>query len=349
MAFTMHSHSGQFCPGHAQDGLEDIVKHAIRLGYTTMGLTEHMPRTKLEDLYPEELDDPASSLASLMPRHASYLEEAQRLKMLYAPHISLLIGFEGEWIRPAYKSLIGELAVHPAVDYFIGSLHHVNGIPIDYNEEYYDRARASVRAPSFVEQSIAGRNTSDITTLRDVEISPKEKRKDEVAQAEQNLYERYYDQQYEMLVALRPRVVGHFDLIRLLSTDPGRDMRHWPTVWDRIERNLRFVCSYGGWLECNSSALRKGLAEPYPCKVIAEKWYLLGGKFTLSDDSHSIAQIGTNYKRALEFLTSIGVTTVWTLKPDVKDKNSIPASLTGKQLLEVPVPINQILAIVNKW
>lgn len=55
MAFTMHSHSGQFCPGHAKDQLEDVIKHAISLGYTTMGLTEHMPRASLEDLYPEEV------------------------------------------------------------------------------------------------------------------------------------------------------------------------------------------------------------------------------------------------------------------------------------------------------
>lgn len=55
MAFTMHSHSGQFCPGHAKDQLEDVVKHAISLGYKTLGLTEHMPRTKLSDLYPEEV------------------------------------------------------------------------------------------------------------------------------------------------------------------------------------------------------------------------------------------------------------------------------------------------------
>lgn len=55
MAFTMHSHSGQFCPGHAKDQLEEVVKHAISLGYKTMGLTEHMPRTSREDLYPEEV------------------------------------------------------------------------------------------------------------------------------------------------------------------------------------------------------------------------------------------------------------------------------------------------------
>lgn len=55
MAFTMHAHSGQFCPGHAKDQLEDIIQYAIKTGYKTMGLTEHMPRYELSDLYPEEV------------------------------------------------------------------------------------------------------------------------------------------------------------------------------------------------------------------------------------------------------------------------------------------------------
>lgn len=55
MAFTMHSHSGQFCPGHAVDQLEAIIQHAISIGYKTIGLTEHMPRYWQQDLYPEEV------------------------------------------------------------------------------------------------------------------------------------------------------------------------------------------------------------------------------------------------------------------------------------------------------
>jgi len=51
----MHSHSGQFCPGHAKDQLEDIIQHAISVGYKTIGLTEHMPRFEERDLYPEEV------------------------------------------------------------------------------------------------------------------------------------------------------------------------------------------------------------------------------------------------------------------------------------------------------
>ncbi|TQN67869.1 putative histidinol-phosphatase [Colletotrichum shisoi] len=278
MAFTMHSHSGQFCPGHAKDQLEAIIQHAISIGYKTMGLTEHMPRLEIADLYPEELEegDPEASIAVLAPRHEAYLLEAQRLREKYASQIDLLIGFEGEWYRPAYGPFIRSLASHPAVDYFIGSLHHVNAVPIDYSREMYLDAMRTAGA------------------------------------GEEAMYERYYDQQHEMLTALEPRVVGHFDLVRLMSEDPGRDVRAWEGVWERIVRNLRVVREYGGLLECNSSALRKGLDEPYPCRVIAEAWLEMGGRLTFSDDSHGIAQVATNYKRNLDYLESLGVKEVYT-------------------------------------
>ncbi|KAH8681056.1 histidinol phosphate phosphatase HisJ family protein [Xylariales sp. PMI_506] len=278
MAFTMHSHSGQFCPGHAKDQLEEVIEYAISIGYKTMGLTEHMPRISLDDLYPEEMDEPEKSLAALMPRHEAYLVEAQRLQAAYASQIHLLIGFEGEWYRPAYGPLIKSLASHPCVDYFLGSIHHVNAVPIDFDKALYLRAVESAGG------------------------------------TEERLYERYYDQQYEMMRALEPRVVGHFDLCRLLSDEPARDVRQWPGVWSRIVRNLEFVASYGGWLECNTSALRKGLAEPYPCRIIAEEWLKQGGKFTFSDDSHGTAQISTNYARGLDYLESLGVVELWTLE-----------------------------------
>lgn len=40
----------------------------------------------------------------------------------------------------------------------------------------------------------------------------------------------------------------------------------------------------------------------------------MGGKFTMSDDSHGIAQVATNYGRGIEYLASLGVEEVWTLK-----------------------------------
>jgi len=239
MAFTMHSHSGQFCPGHAKNTLEDVIKHAIETGYRTIGLTEHMPRTSLSDLYPEEMIDcdPNASLAELAPRHEAYLAEARRLQKAYADKIRILIGFEAEWIRGEdYGPLVKELAGHETVDYFIGSLHHAAGVPIDFDGAMYAQAKAACGG------------------------------------SEEGLYGKYFDEQFEMLRTLKPRVIGHFDLIRLLSEDPGRDLRTaWEgRVWEKVVRNLRAAAEYGGWLECNTSALRKGLAEPYPARGIAE-------------------------------------------------------------------------------
>ncbi|KAH7031420.1 Polymerase/histidinol phosphatase-like protein [Microdochium trichocladiopsis] len=329
MAFTMHSHSGQFCPGHAKDQLEEVIRYAISRGYTTMGLTEHMPRTAHADLYPEELDDPDASLAVLFPRHAAYVAEAQRLRDKYADQIHLLVGFEGEWLRDEYAALVLDLASHEAVDYFIGSLHHVNGIPIDFDKAFYQRALESV--------------VVEYTQDRQQQQPPQEQ---PPKPTEEQMYERYYDEQLDMLRAQKPRVVGHFDLIRLMSSQPDREMRTsgWAGVWRRILRNLDFVASYGGWLECNSAALRKGLAEPYPARDIAEEWVKMGGRFTLSDDSHGIAQIGTNYARTIAYLESLGVSSVWTFQ-----RVGVASGGKKAELLDREVPLEDVKKVVSTW
>ena len=122
------------------------------------------------------------------------------------------------------------------MDYFIGSIHHTAGVPIDFDKAMYLQAQAACGG------------------------------------SDQGLYEKYFDEQYEMLTALEPRVVGHFDLIRLLSDEPDRELKGWGgnKVWDKVVRNLKVIREFGGWLEVNTSALRKGLEEPYPKREIAE-------------------------------------------------------------------------------
>ncbi len=96
--------------------------------------------------------------------------------------------------------------------------------------------------------------------------------------SEEKLFEAYFDAQYEMLRVLREQrtgtgrmVVGHFDLIRLLSEVPDRDLRsRGEGVWQRVTRNLEAVRAMDGLLEVNSAALRKGLKEPYPGRSVVE-------------------------------------------------------------------------------
>ena len=231
MPFSHHSHSGQFCPGHARNSLEEMLQTAISKQMQVFALTEHMPRHE-EDFYPEEIH--IHTFESYMESHKEYFAEAIRLRDKYKSRISVPIGFETEWIRPSSLKLIEQSIEKHDFDFIVGSVHHVHTKPIDYEQEDYVQAR-----------TVAGGT-------------------------DERLFEDYFDAQYEMLQALTPPVVGHFDLIRLKSDDPDGSFRLYPGVWTRIMRNLDFVAAYGGILELNTSALRNDMSEPYPKAEICE-------------------------------------------------------------------------------
>jgi histidinol-phosphatase (PHP family) len=164
----------------------------------------------------------------------NYYHKAVALREKYSSRLRLLIGFETEYIRPESIDLIKSLLQKYAFDYCVGSIHHVLGIPIDYNFELWDKAR---RACGYTDES---------------------------------LYARYFDEQYEVLSQIQPLVVGHFDVIRLWAPDTNVSFRYWPSVWTKILRNIDTVVEYGGVFELNSSAFRKGLREAYPGCDIAQ-------------------------------------------------------------------------------
>lgn len=230
MPYSHHSHSGQFC-GHATNTLEEVIQTAIAKRFQTFCLTEHMPRP-LEDFYPNEAEKYTPQ--SLVDLFENFLAEAHRLRDVYAGQIQLLIGFETEYIRPSTLGLIRGILDKHTFDFFMGSVHHVHTVPIDYDRPTYEQAR------------------------------------EKAGGTDERLFEDYFDLQYEMLQELRPLVVGHLDLIRLLSDHRDDGFKDMGGVWQRIQRNLEFIASYGGLLELNSAGLRKGLAEPYPCLPICQ-------------------------------------------------------------------------------
>ena len=198
----------------------------------TFALTEHMPRHD-QDLYPEEVAI-GWNHEEMERNHQAFVSEAIRLRAKYQGKIQLLIGFESEWIRPGSLDLISHCLRCHSWDLFVGSVHHVHCKPIDYDQADFDAAR-----------QLAGGS-------------------------EEQLFIDYFDAQYAMLQATLPPIIGHFDLIRLKSKDPDRDLREWKSVWERIRRNLEFIADYGGLLEINFASLRKGLQDPYPRGEIAQ-------------------------------------------------------------------------------
>ncbi|CUS10819.1 unnamed protein product [Tuber aestivum] len=270
MPFSHHSHSGQFCL-HAQDDLEQMILAAIGKGMIVFSLTEHMPRDCLEDLYPEETAAHQTPF-DLYKTFQQYYDTALRLRARYQHLIHLLVGFELDYIRPSSIALVRNLQEVYKFDFFVGSVHHVNTIPIDFDRPMYLRALESVGGE------------------------------------ENRLFEAYFDAQYEMLTQLKPAVVGHWDLIRLFSENPAKPLVEYGSgVWDRVVRNVDFVLSYSGLTELNSASFRKGWDEPYPRRDLAGLVMARGGRFTLSDDSHCVSDVGLNYHRLLSYIQEIGL------------------------------------------
>ena len=164
------------------------------------------------------------------------MDEAHRLKQLYAGQITLLVGLETEYITAEdFAGLDRLLEKHASrIEYIVGSVHHTNRIPIDFDRLTFERAL----------ESYSTSMSDDQTVLLE------------------RLYLDYFDAQYEMMLRYRPEVIAHFDLCRLYQR--GLKLEGFPQVWAKIMRNVDFGISYGALFELNAAAFRKGWETAYP-------------------------------------------------------------------------------------
>ena len=72
MPFSHHSHSGQFCR-HAKGSLSQVIESAISKRFRTFGLSEHCPRYRTVDLYPEEVRDVFCNKKALFKAYTLFL------------------------------------------------------------------------------------------------------------------------------------------------------------------------------------------------------------------------------------------------------------------------------------
>jgi len=271
MRVSVHGgHSGEFCC-HAGDTLEGVVRAYIDRGFAWFGLTEHMPPPDNRFLYPDEIAA-GFDAEKLYDRFARYMAAARHLQRKYADAARILVAFETEAYTgaPAFAAALRR-TFHP--DYIVGSVHHVNDIPIDATAARYLESAA-------ISGGIDG------------------------------LYSDYFDRQYEMLRFLKPEVVGHFDLIRIF--DPAyRDRLERPEIRERIHRNLALIRDGNMILDYNVRALAKGMAEPYVSGPILREARRMGIAVVPGDDAHGVADVGVNIEAGMAALEAAGFDTAW--------------------------------------
>ncbi|KAL2915452.1 hypothetical protein HK105_205068 [Polyrhizophydium stewartii] len=283
MVHSLHSHSGDHC-AHAIGKLEDIIERAVELGFETYGMTEHMPRSREQDLYPEEVEARMST-ADTLRMFREFYAHARSLQAKYKGRIALLVGMETENIHAGTIDEIRAIRVECPVDYLVGSVHHVHGFPIDYDKEGFARLEAFL-----VERELGIPAGQPLTA---------EQRRAGTEAA----FHAYFDAQYELIRQLRPTVVGHFDLINMFRIDHPLT----EATLAKIDRNIDAIVEYGGLVEINSQGWRKGLPGPHPQREIIQRMIPRGVRFCLSDDSHGPLAVATAYRRVHDYLAEVGI------------------------------------------
>ncbi len=263
-------HSRAYC-NHAEDDLEEILKHYIREGFEWVGITEHMPPVNDRFRYPDEIEAGLTA-RTMYDRFGQYMDECRRLQKKYARDITLYAAFETETYSGSL-SFVQDLRETYRPDYLLGSVHHVDDIPIDMDPaQYHDAA--------------------------------------EQAGGLDALYCRYFDLQHEMIEALSPAVVAHFDLIRIFDPD-YRTRLEKPAILERIERNLTLIRERDLILDFNVRSLMKGAVEPYISRSILKQALDMSIPVVPGDDSHSVGTVGLNLDRGIAMLAAMGFDTRW--------------------------------------
>ncbi len=110
--FDYHIHT-HLC-GHARGTMEEMVRHAISMGFKDIGFADHLPLTYTND----------RSLSMEKEELPAYVQEVLRLKEFFSDKITVRLGIEADYYPPHMDEVERMLSEHP-FEYVIGSIHYL--------------------------------------------------------------------------------------------------------------------------------------------------------------------------------------------------------------------------------
>jgi histidinol-phosphatase (PHP family) len=269
-------HGGHSSEGstHGSSTLAEMLEAAVERGMRSYGVSNHAPPSEARFLYEDKIEA-GVDLEGRRAQFERWARVSAEAVEAYAGRLEVLRGFEAEVVPSAsYLEEMRELRERFGFEYVVGSVHHVEELPIDVSQALFDEAVE--RLGSF-----------------------------------ERLLVRYYEHVAEMVEGLRPEVVGHFDLPRLMSE--GDQAHEAAAVVAAADAALEVVAAAGSLLEVNTAGYRKGLRGPYPAPRVVRRASELGVALTFSDDSHEVAHVGADLERARAYLLGCGVRTIGAL------------------------------------
>lgn len=257
-----HIHTS-FCPHGTNDSLEKYVERAISLGYQEISFTEHAP-------LPEGFTDPTPEQDSAMNLEAleNYLEEIEKIKLLYRNELIINVGLEVDFIEGYEREIERFLNQYgPYLDDAILSVHFLK------YEGLYDCVDYS--PDSFAQMIKKYGSIEEIyrvyfqTVLQSVQCD---------------------------LGAYKPKRIGHITLVKKFQ-------RKFPVSSDfskEISAILAAIRLKEYELDYNGAGLQKPLCrEPYPSNDIAKEALKRGISLVYGSDAHQIKELGQGREQML--------------------------------------------------
>ena len=218
----------------------------------------------------------------------AYCRAIQALKEAYQDQLKVYHGIE--WDILSESNL-------PDYDFVIGSIHFV-----ELHGKLFCVDASSEMTAAYL------RNYPDITP-------------DAAAEA--------YFAQYATLAKVNEvDIVGHFDL--LTKFDERNDFYHAdsPRFHAAAIGAMDALVSAGKIFEINTGAISRGYrTTPYPSRALLTQLRRMGGRITISSDSHSVRTVASGFDAAEKLALACGFTEVWAFD----GKGFVPVPLGEKR------------------
>lgn len=273
---NLHAH-GQFDDGKST--LEEMLLASRKAGLTSLGFSVHCPLPY------------GNVWACAHSQLPAYIDEVRRLRDKYAGQIELFLGVEWDVIAQGFD-------LSP-FDYAIGSVHHLpmamklpEGCPPELAAMFpvdYPSVDESGEATA---RCLAGHFDGDT-----------------------DAYAKAYFAEVKMVAAQdKAQIVGHFDL--LTKFDEERRFFTPPTkaYMDAALDAMQTLVKANKIFEVNTGAISRGYrSEPYPSRALLCALREMGGKVTISADTHHVSSVACAFDQAEKLIRDCGFTEIWKL------------------------------------
>lgn len=139
----------------------------------------------------------------------------------------------------------------------------------------------------------------------------------------------YFQLHVTGLLASKPNIIGHFDLVRKYASSYGFFDEASVTYRRFALSALEAAYPCGGVLELNTGAMARGsMTSPYPTRELLAAWRDMGGQVTITSDCHDAGKLDYAFDLAVKTLISLGYAKVLRLGRGDELWEETPLSVT---------------------